>query len=170
MASPILQYCVTSSDMSLLLSASMLLYNSTKLYLFSRNPATLVHLVSLYLNLVLVLQLTLRVWAMSSSLGENFSDSKPNPVVDQNLLIPNLECTLLYLKLFGLVEIRTQPLSYSYLVGIWAMSPSRRKTFLICKLDLVTYQSPQSSVFSRHLGDVVVRKENLPDTKPYLKN
>jgi len=48
-----------------------------------------------------------------SSQGENLSDIKPNPVVDQNLLIPNIERTLLYLILSGLVEINTQPLSYS---------------------------------------------------------
>jgi len=87
---------------------------------------------------------------MSSSQGENLSDIKPNPVVDQNLLIPNLQCTLLYLILSGLVEIKTQPLSYSKLVGIWAISSSWRKTFLICKLDLVMYQdSAHSHQFSR---------------------
>jgi len=47
------------------------------------------------------------------SQGENLSDIKPNLVVDQNLLIPYLERTLLHLILSGLVEIKTQPLSCS---------------------------------------------------------
>jgi len=97
---------------------------------------------------------------MSSSHGENFSDIKPNPVVDQNSLILNPECTLLYLKLFGLVEIRTQPLSYSILVGVWAMLSSQEENLsdLQTRASYVSELSPQSSVLSKHSGDVVIRK------------
>jgi len=42
---------------------------------------------------------------------------------------------------------------------------------MVCKLDLVMYQdSAHIPVFSRHSGDVIVRKDNLPDTYPHLKN
>jgi len=42
------------------LSASLLLYNLATLYLVSRNPATLVHLVWSYFNSALVLHFTRR--------------------------------------------------------------------------------------------------------------
>jgi len=75
--------------MSLLLSASMLLYNLTTLYLVSRNPATLVHLVWSYLYSALVLQLTRRCFGdvvpggkpfryqTKPGCGSEFSDTHP---------------------------------------------------------------------------------------------
>ena len=99
------------------------------MYLFSCNPAIRVHLIWLYLNSVFVLQYSRRCLGDVVVPGENLLDIEPYPVVDQNSLIPNLECTLLYLKLFGLVEIRTQPSSYSILVGVWAVSSLQGKPF-----------------------------------------
>ena len=105
---------------------------------------------------------------MSSSQRENLSDIEPNPVVDQNSLILNFECTLLYLKLFGPVEIRNQPLSYSILIGVWALSSPQEKNLsdLQTRPSYVSQLSPQSSVLSRHSGNIVVPKEPHHDTKP----
>jgi len=68
-------------------------------------------------------------------------------------------------NLFGPVEIITQPLSYSILIGIWAMSSSQRENLsdLQTRPGYVSGLSPQSSVVSRHSGDVVVPEENVPD-------
>jgi len=68
-------------------------------------------------------------------------------------------------NLFGPVEIRTQPLSYSVLSGIWAISSSQREKLfdLQTRPGYVSGLSSQSSFVSRHSGDVVP-EENLPDT------
>jgi hypothetical protein len=165
-----LQYCVLSSDPSLLLSASLLLlqlFNHGYWYVFIqlRSSHTLVHVVWLYLNSAFALNNSRRCLSDIVVSGENLPDIEPNPVVNQNSLILNLECTSSYVKLLGLVGIRTQPLSYSIPVGIWAMS-SRKENLsdLQTRPSYVSGLSPQYSVLSRHSGDVVVRMENLPDT------
>jgi hypothetical protein len=64
---------------------------------------------------------------------ENLSDSRPNPVVKQEFLKSNRVRVFYLSVLFGLVEIGTQPLSYSIIAGVWAMLSSVRKTFPISK-------------------------------------
>jgi len=116
-----LKYCVLSSDPSLLLSASLLqLFNHGYWYVFIqlRSSHTLVHVVWKYLNSSFALHNSCRCLGDIVVSGENLSDIEPNPVVNQNSMIPNLECTSSYVKLLGIVEIRTQPLPYSIPLGV----------------------------------------------------
>jgi len=152
--------------MSLLLSASKLLYNLTTLYLVSPNPATLVHLVWSYLNSALALQLTRRCLGgvvvpggkpfrcqTKPGCGSEFTDTQP----------------WAYFIVFNIIwsswnqtSALVLQLTRRYLGDV--VFPEENLSDLQTRPGYVSGLSPQSSVFSRHSGDVAVRKENLPDT------